>query len=76
MIKLMDVLLEGGWTDKLPGGTADRKKPTDFDQKALMRGIHVELEHTDDIMTAMEIAMDHLVEDPNYYEKLATIEDH
>lgn len=39
-----------------------------------MRGIKVELEHTDDVFTALEIAMDHLTEDPKYYEKLKTIE--
>jgi hypothetical protein len=69
MMRLKDVLREG-WTDKLSGGKADDKKPQDFDQKALMKGIHVELEHTGDIMLAMEIAMDHLTEDPQYYEKL------
>jgi nicotinamide mononucleotide adenylyltransferase len=40
----------------------------------LMQGIKVEMEHTTDIRIATEIAMDHLWEDINYYEKLATIE--
>lgn len=60
--------------DKIPGGLADKKKPSDFDQKALAEGIKVELEHTSDKKIAEEIAMDHLTEDPNYYKKLATIE--
>jgi hypothetical protein len=38
-----------------------------------MKGIHVELEHTKDIETAKEIAMDHLAEDPEYYEKLSQV---
>jgi hypothetical protein len=40
----------------------------------LMKGIKVEMEHTTDVRIATEIAMDHLWEDINYYEKLATIE--
>lgn len=62
------------WKDRLPGGLADRYSPDDFDPKALRQGIKVELEHTDDRALATEIAMDHLVEDPDYYTKLATIE--
>lgn len=59
--------------EKVVGGKADKMDPADFDQKELMKGIHVEFEHTNDIKTAMEIAMDHLVEDPDYYKNLATI---
>ena len=40
----------------------------------LKKGIKVEKEHTADIKIAKEIAMDHLVEDPKYYTKLAGIE--
>lgn len=61
------------WEDEIPGGRADKMKPSDFNKEALMKGIYVELEHTDDIALAMEIAMDHLTEDPNYYEKLELI---
>jgi uncharacterized alkaline shock family protein YloU len=61
------------WEDEMSGGVADKCKPSDFDQEVLMKGIHVEMEHTDDIAIAMEIAMDHLAEDPNYYEKLELI---
>lgn len=60
-------------TEKIHGGLADFLNPSDFDQRDLMKGIHVELEHTGDILTAMEIAMDHLVEDPAYYDKLPLI---
>lgn len=62
------------YKDKLKGGLADKKKPKDFDPKALKEGIKIEMEHTDDKDLAREIAMDHLTEDPNYYKKLKTIE--
>ena len=60
--------------DKIPGGLADRMSPEDFDQKALREGIEEEMEHTSDPEIAKEIAMDHLMEDPDYYRKLKTIE--
>lgn len=59
--------------NQIPGGVAAGMHPDDFNQHDLMAGTHVELEHTLHIMTAMEIAMDHLAEDPDYYRKLATI---
>jgi len=59
--------------ERLVGGIADGKNPSDFDLDSLEQGIEVEMEHTDDESTAMEIAMDHLTEDPDYYIKLATI---
>lgn len=65
-----------GASDKIPGGLGDKKKPSDFDQKQLAKGMKVEMEHTDDEDLAREIAMDHLTEDPHYYTKLETIEKH
>lgn len=62
------------WKDKLDGGKADKKKPSDFDKQALAQGTKVESEHTKDKKLAMEIAMDHLTEDPKYYEKLKQVE--
>lgn len=59
--------------DMIPGGKADNAKVSDFDTKQLLKGIKVEFEHTNDFNVALEIAMDHLVEDPMYYDKLATI---
>jgi hypothetical protein len=41
----------------------------------LNKGVKVEMEHTDDKNKAREIAMDHLMEDPNYYDKLETVEE-
>jgi hypothetical protein len=40
----------------------------------LQQGIKVEMEHTNDVRYATEIAMDHLWEDLHYYEKLSKIE--
>lgn len=61
-------------SDKIPGGLADKKSPSDFDPKKLAQGVRVELEHTSDPKIATEIAMDHLTEDPDYYDKLKKIE--
>jgi 8-oxo-dGTP diphosphatase len=70
----MEKLSKEEWHDRLPGGLADDKKPSDFDVDALAEGIKVELEHTSDHKLAIEIAMDHLTEDSEYYVKLKTIE--
>lgn len=58
------------WHDKLDGGLSDRKNPGDFNKKMLKLGMMIELEHTDDEHMALEIVMDHLIEDPKYYIKL------
>ncbi len=60
--------------DRLPGGLADDRKAHEFDPQALQQGVEVELEHTGDPDIAREIAMNHLVEDPRYYQKLAVLE--
>lgn len=62
--------------DALPGGLADKHDPSEFDQEQLMKGIHVEFEHTKDVLLALEISMDHLVENPYYYTDLEKIEKH
>jgi hypothetical protein len=49
------------------------QKMYDHLTKQLNKGIKVEMEHTDSKKVAREIAMDHLAEDPNYYNKLAKI---
>jgi GNAT superfamily N-acetyltransferase len=43
--------------------------------KEAKKGVKVEMEHTDDVKVAYDIAKDHLFEDPKYYTKLATIEE-
>ena len=56
--------------DRLPGGLADDKQPSDFDRKEIQKGEKVEREHTSDPDLPTEIAMDHLTEDGEYYSKL------
>ena len=70
--------------DNIPGGLAKGKTTKDLANKYnvelskvkeyLTNGIEVEMEHTTDVRFAAEIAMDHLWEDLNYYQKLASIE--
>lgn len=63
--------------DPIPGeGRAEKEGLTadDVDPEALAKGIEVEKEHTDDEEVAKSIALDHLAEDPQYYEKLAKME--
>lgn len=49
-------------------GLSQHQPDDDFDAVSLVTGIAVELEHTDDVDAAKEIAKDHLVEDPEYYD--------
>lgn len=68
----------------LKGGKADNKSIKDIAEshnvevakikEQLQMGIKVEMEHTDDPKQAIEIAMDHLTESPEYYTKLAKME--
>ncbi len=57
------------------GGLGDGRSDKEFDQQELSAGIKVEMEHTNDVNVAKEIAKDHLTEDPLYYQKLETIEE-
>lgn len=58
------------WEDKIPGGLSDNKTPSDFPKSPLAKGVKVEMEHTSERPIATEIAMDHLTEDKDYYDKL------
>lgn len=60
--------------DVLPGGLSDEKPDSDFDLKSVLKGMEVEIEHTNDLDVAKEISKDHLSEDPEYYEKLEAME--
>lgn len=62
------------WRDRLSGGKADDKKPSDFSPSQLSKGERHEREHTNEGPLAREIAMDHLAEDPRYYDKLEKVE--
>jgi hypothetical protein len=71
--------------NKIPGGLAKNKTLDDIVakhgveknelEKQLEKGIKVEVEHTTDEAIAKEIAMDHLFEDPKYYDKLNKLEE-
>jgi hypothetical protein len=58
----------------IPGGLGEGKSFADFDQTQLRKGQLVEMEHTDDPAIALEIASDHLTENPNYYKYLEKME--
>jgi len=60
--------------DQLPGGKADTSSPLDFSKEQLIKGVVVEYEHTDDFLKALEISMDHLSENPKYYDHLEDME--
>lgn len=62
------------WKDRLPGGRADNKRPQDFDTAALAKGETHEREHVKEGPLAKEIAMDHLAENPRYYDMLEKLE--
>lgn len=66
--KLIDEL-DNNWKDQLNGGLADNNTPSDFCPHQLAKGIDVELEHTNDIEKATEIAMDHLQESKDFNRK-------
>jgi hypothetical protein len=66
----------GGLADKMTIQDIAKKHNHDIDytKKQLEKGIKIELEHTKSNQQAREIAMDHLYEDINYYNKLKKIE--
>lgn len=53
---------------------ADDNISEDFLMDQLKKGIKVELEHTTDEKVAEEIALDHLDEFPDYYDRLEQAE--
>ena len=81
---IREIILESASKEKIAGGLAANKTVADIAKKhgvevsdikrQLQKGIKVEMEHTDDKALAREIAMDHLMEDPLYYDKLEKVE--
>jgi len=59
----------------LHGGKGDGKSPLNFDPKQIIMGLDVEREHTTDPLIAIEIVLDHLSENPEYYTAMDTPED-
>ena len=70
--------------NKIKGGKADKMSAKDIADKfnvsvekveyQIKKGVEVEMEHTKDRTVAREIALDHLAEDPKYYDKLTKLE--
>lgn len=79
-----DVLDKPKKENEIKGGKADNLSITDIAKKhkvsvdkiksQLIMGVKVEMEHTNDPKKALEIAMDHLTESPEYYTKLKEME--
>lgn len=69
------LVMAKSFKDKIPGGNADGKSPSDYEKSQVERGEDIEFEHTDDPDTAKEIAMDHLEEHVDYYVGLEHMED-
>lgn len=65
---------EGKKSQKLKGGKGDKLTADQVNPYEYKRGWKHELEHTDDIDKAKEIALDHLAEDPMYYSRLDAME--
>lgn len=71
--------------NNIPGGLAQyatigdlatmHKLPLDQIIKQILKGVKVESEHTTDLDIAMEIAFDHVYENPTYYDDLSKIEE-
>ena len=68
----------------IPKGISQEKSPIDIAQhhrvsldqiiEQLKMGVEVEYEHTDDTLESRRIALDHLMEFPDYYTRLAKME--
>lgn len=82
--EMSEEILKGGKADKKnledivkkhdKKGHYHKDNMIDFLKKQLQKGMKVEMEHTKSKQKAKEIAMDHLYEDPKYYDKLKKIE--
>lgn len=68
MKKLKEIFVPKKHKNYLKGGKGDKLKPQDVDQDQLKKGISIEMEHTNDPDKAMDVALDHLAEDPFYYD--------
>lgn len=71
--------------DKLKGGLSDKFTEQDIANKfkidikvintQIKKGTKVEMEHVNDESSAKEISMDHLIEIPDYYDRLEKMEE-
>jgi Trp operon repressor len=72
---IREELLNGGLSDNMSVRDIADKHNVDISKirEQILKGIRVEAEHTNEVGIAKKIAMDHLVEDPLYYDKLAKL---
>jgi len=61
--------------DFMKDGESGGKEPKNISDDAIQKGTDVEMEHTSDRNIARKIALDHLVEFPDYYDRLEKMED-
>ena len=83
--KLMELDASTTAPNEIPGGLAQyatigdlakmHKLPVDQIIRQILKGVKTESEHTTDLDIAMEIAFDHVYEDPKYYDNLLKIEE-
>ena len=59
----------------LEDGVGSDLSPEDVDEDELAEGVEVEMEHTSDELASAKIAIDHLEEIPDYYTRLAEMEE-
>lgn len=74
--KIKEEKIEGGLADNMSLEDMAEHHDTDVETiiDKLQKGLNVEFEHTTETVVAFEIAMDHIYEDLNYYDKLEKIE--
>jgi hypothetical protein len=72
---LLDLAKKHAYNDSTDSTSKDKIKRVYKSLKSqLDKGIKVEMEHTKSRVKAKEIAMDHISEDPKYYDKLEKVE--
>lgn len=69
--------IKGGLADKMSAEDIAKKHGVEVNhiKSQIKMGLKVEMEHTNDPRKALEIAMDHMVESPDYYTKLKEMEE-
>lgn len=74
--KIKEEKVEGGLADGMSLEDMAKHHDTDIETviEELQKGVNVEMEHTSEMVVAFEIAMDHIYEDLEYYDKLAKME--
>jgi hypothetical protein len=75
-VEVKEERIKGGMADNLTVGDLSEKFKVSIDYvyNKLVDGIKEEMEHTDEMSIAKEIAMDHLSKDIEYYVKLKKVE--